>query len=205
MTTARPIDRGKPDSDVSTWLAGQSAGRLRRGIPGEGGNRLGGPGGAPGHPADCPIDSAAAIGLGGALDFGLSCLLYMRLYTACVFCACCPGPMRRRKFLAQVQGPLGFQISATCFFRGDNLALSGNISKAFVLLRRGVLSSANGRLPVVENGCVVDTYPCRERSAMRRVDGDLGVRDLTAHCRDCQASARGPTCDRSPTHFSWGQ
>ena len=48
----------------------------------------------------------------------------------------------------------------------DKVALGGDISEALVLLLCGVLSSANRRLPVVENGCVVGARPCPDRSAI---------------------------------------
>ena len=80
------------------------------------------------------------------------------------------------------------------FFSWDKVALGGNISRDFKLLRRGVLIRANERLAGPENGCVFGARPCRDRSAIRRVEGDPGLRNLTAYCRDCQASAWGPEC-----------
>ena len=91
-------------------------------------------------------------------------LLYIPLYTACVFCACCPRPLRRRKLLAQVQGRVWFSDFGDMLFSWDKVAHSGNISKAFVLLRRGVLSSANGRLPVLKTGASL----ARTRAAIDR-------------------------------------
>ena len=135
--------------------------RLRRGVPDERGNRLGGPGGEPGHVDDRPFDSAAWL---GAPKLRLSFLLYIPLYTATVFCACCPGPLRRPRFLAQVQGRVGFSDFGDMLFSWDKVALGGNISKDFMLLRRGVLIRANGRLAGPENGCVV----VRARAAIDR-------------------------------------
>ena len=55
--------------------------------------------------------------------------LHPSVHSVC-FLACCPGPLRRRKSVAQVQGRVGFSDFVDMLFSWDNLALSGNISRA---------------------------------------------------------------------------
>ena len=117
-----------------------------------------------GRLADRPIDSAAAIGFGGALDFGLFCLLYIPLYTACVFCACCPGPLRRRESIAQVQGRVGFPDFGDMLYSWDKVGHSGNISKALVLLRAGFGAEPMKDWPVPKTGASL----ARARAAIDR-------------------------------------